>query len=79
MASRSLSLQEKQSSSQSSAEIAERLEYLSADQLHNLTVDQLVTLYSRFPERVEARLAAGREHFTRFFETRLISELSTRT
>ncbi|MDE6669991.1 MAG: hypothetical protein K2K26_09980, partial [Muribaculaceae bacterium] len=79
MASRSLSLQEKQSSSQSSAEVAERLDYLSADQLHNLTVDQLVMLYSRFPERVEARIAAGREHFTRFFETRLISELSTRT
>ena len=79
MASRSLSLQEKQSSSQSSAEIADRLEYLSADQLHNLTVDQLITLYSRFPERVEARIAVGREHFTRFFETRLISELSTRT
>lgn len=79
MASYTFSTQEKQTSSQSSAEVAECLQYLSADQLHNLTVDQLVTLYLRFPERVEPRISAGREHFTRFFETRIISELSTRT
>lgn len=78
MAHRSLSSQEKQTSSQSSAEVAERLEYLSADQLRNLTTDRLVTLYFQFPERVEARIAAGREHFTRFFESRIISELSGR-
>lgn len=78
MAHRSLSSQEKQTSSQSSAEVAERLEYLSADQLRNLTTDRLVTLYFQFPERIEVRIAAGREHFTRFFESRIISELSGR-
>ncbi|MDE6843290.1 MAG: hypothetical protein K2J24_07175 [Muribaculaceae bacterium] len=78
MAHRSLSSQEKQTSSQSSAEVAERLEYLSADQLRNLTTDRLVTLYFQFPERVEVRITAGREHFTCFFESRIISELSGR-
>lgn len=47
--------------------------------LSTLSVSELETLYRQRPHRIEARIAAGREHLTLFFESRIIAELSRRT
>lgn len=47
--------------------------------LSQLSVDDLERLYRQRPRRVEARIADGREHFTCYFESRIVAELSRRT
>ncbi len=47
--------------------------------LSSLTVSELEILYRQRPLRTEVRIAAGREHLTLFFETRIVNELSHRT
>ncbi len=78
MALRSLPAKSKLSSSHTSASSVASLEYLSPDQLQTLTVAQLESLYLQTSDRIEARIVAGREHFTRYYESRIIDELSHR-
>lgn len=46
--------------------------------LEEMTIDELYKLYRRWPIRKKTRLAEGREHFTFFYERRIVAEFMRR-
>lgn len=54
-------------------------EEVDSRDLSALSIGELEILYRQRPLRVKARIAEGREHFTRFLESRIVDELKRRT